>query len=484
MEGNTDQDHDPFNRHLPPELMSHIFSIYTESFNSNFNIQCPCNRSGPLRLVAVSKLWREVAFGTPRLWNTINIQINFSCNNITPDIEITKQWLDRSRHLPLFLSLRVSKTIEPSLEPRLLGPLFSLMQNLIPRWHTLVLDISPKLYTTFIDGLTCAPLLHTLKLVDYKQAKGQFLLAQTPSLKYLEISNHFISDIVIEWGNITHFQSDCLSIDEFFETLRLAGRLTSCRLHGIDHDLGLHPVPTAPVTHSTLERLYLAPSDVYEETMGNFFDLLVFPSLKRFGYDCTDAAPFPLNSLISLFNRSQCQLTHFDLSGNFWEVDVDDLIPLFSTLPTITHLKLRDLKDRSDFSENEGIMTDRLLQKLTPAEGTRAALFPYLQSLNFYGDHKFSWNCLADFIIARLVEDSNGSCTSIPDEMDVARNSPVFLRNRHPIHLVCLKLRNCVRPIDMDACARLNFARDAGVSIEITDETFIVGYNLFPTYSS
>ena len=475
MKGNTNQNHDPFSRHLPPELMSHIFAIYTDNFNSSVDIRAPCNRGGPLRLGAVSKLWREVAFSTPRLWNTINIQIYFPCNNIIPKIEITKQWLDRSRHLPLYLSLRITAAAERPLEPRLLGPLFGLIRNLAPRWHTLVLNIPPELYTLFIDDLTCAPLLHTLKFVDQIPQRGRFLLAQTPSLKYLEISTHFLSDIAIEWGNITHFQSDCLSIDEFFEILRLAGRLTSCRLRGISDHLDLHPIPTTPLTHLTLERLYLIPNDVYEDVMGDFFDLLVFPSLKRFGYGCTNTCPFPLNRLISLFNRSQCQLTHFELSGKLGEINMDDLIPLFSALPTITHLKLGDIKDRGDDSGNQGTMTDKLLQELTPAEGTRAVLFPYLQSLNFHGNQRFSWNCLADFIIARLTEDNNGSRNPIPDKMDVARNLPVLPRNKHSIRLVCLAIRNCEQPIGLDTRARLNFARDAGVSIAITDEKFFCG---------
>jgi hypothetical protein len=486
MKGITDQNHDPFSRHLPPELMSHIFAIYTDNFNSGFEIRAPCNRGGPLRLGAISKLWREVAFDTPRLWNTINVQIYFPCNNLTPRIEIMKEWLDRSRHLPLYLFLRIT-AIERLLVPHLLGPLFSLIRNFTPRWHTLVLDISPKLYTTFIDDLTCAPLLHTLKFVDQMPQKGQFLLPQTPSLKYLETSTHFLSDIAIEWGNVTHFQSDCLSLDEFFETLRLAGRLISCRLRGISDNLDLHPIPTTPLTHSTLERLYLVPDDVYEETLGDFFDLLVFPSLKRFGYDSTNTFYFPLNSLISLFNRSQCQLTHFDLSGKPRGIDVDELIPLFSALPTITHLKLGDIKHRGEDSKNQGIMTDKLLQELTPVEGTRAALFPYLQSLNFYGNQKFSWNSLADFIIARLAEDNDSSRNPIPDILDVARNSPVLHRNQHSIRLVCLTIRECKQYIDLDTCARLHFARDAGVSVEITNEAFVFAsyarYNLLPTRS-
>ena len=75
--------------------------------------------------------------------------------------------------------------------------------------------------------------------------------------------------------------------------------------------------------------------------MDNF---LVFPSLKNFGYDCTKICPSHLNSFISLFNYSQCQFTRSDLSLENSGRLMDDLVPLFSALPTLRHLKLEDLK--------------------------------------------------------------------------------------------------------------------------------------------
>src|SRR5437016_9133979 len=83
---------DPFNSHLPPEIISHIFAIYVAEFNSNLDLQCSSTEhGGPLLLGAVSKLWREVAFGTPQLWSTINIHILSLTNDITPKIELTKE---------------------------------------------------------------------------------------------------------------------------------------------------------------------------------------------------------------------------------------------------------------------------------------------------------------------------------------------------------------------------------------------------------
>ena len=100
----VNQHHDPLS-HLPLEISSHIFAIYTEDVNSDFDpLSVVVQRGGPLLLGAVSQVWRQVAFSTPHLWNTVNIHI-LSNNNLRTKVKLTKEWLARSRQLPLHLSL-------------------------------------------------------------------------------------------------------------------------------------------------------------------------------------------------------------------------------------------------------------------------------------------------------------------------------------------------------------------------------------------
>ena len=463
-----DEEHDTFSRHLPPELLSHIFTIYTETLNSSFDIQRPSAERGPLLFGAVSKLWREVAFDMPQLWNTINIQIDPTLSPLTPSriktkIELVKQWLDRSRQLPLCISLQAKGTYTKYLW----GPLFSLIRNCAARWHILVLNIFPSLYDAFLNGLTCAPHLHTLKITATSidktlLSKPILFYLQTPSLNHLAIMELSMASVAVDWGNLTHFEMDDITVDEFFEILRRAERLTSFELLFVSRSWNEYPIPTTPLTHSALKRLHLGSG------MEDYFGRLVFPSLKEVAYKCYSISPVPLNRLILLLNWSRCQLTHFGLSGNLLEADEDDLISLFSAIPTLTHLKLEDLEGRSN--GNEGMMTNKLLQKLTHIEGIRAGLLPCLQSLKFRGEQRFSWNCLADFIISRLTDDNSGSNNPITDKMDVDRNLSVYCRNRDSIRLVSFILRGCKQDIDLDTRAHFNHARDAGVSIEIVDE--------------
>ena len=88
------QHHDPFARHLPVEITSHIFAIYIEIFNSDFDLQNPIiKHGGPLLLGAVSKSWREIAFSMPNLWNTVNILIP-STNHLPTKVELIHRGQD------------------------------------------------------------------------------------------------------------------------------------------------------------------------------------------------------------------------------------------------------------------------------------------------------------------------------------------------------------------------------------------------------
>jgi len=88
-------------------------------------------------------------------------------------------------------------------------------------------------------------------------------------------------------------------------------------------------------------------------------DLVTFPSLERFGHDSGSRASFPNSAIPSIFNRSRCQLTHFDLCGDLRNGTTDDLISILSDLPTITHFKLQDSYSRR---LDDALMSDMLLQ--------------------------------------------------------------------------------------------------------------------------
>ena len=100
-------------------------------------------------------------------------------------------------------------------------------------------------------------------------------------------------------------------------------------------------------------------------------DLVTFPSLERFGHDSGRRSTFPNSAIPSIFNRSCCQLTHFDLCGDLRNGTMDDLISILSDLPTIMHFKLQDSYSRR---LDDALMSDMLLRRLTPICASGASL--------------------------------------------------------------------------------------------------------------
>ena len=393
--------HDPLS-HLPVEISSHIFSIYTKDVNSDFDPQSLIvQHSGPLLLGAVSQFWRQVAFSTPHLWNTINIHI-LSNGNLRTKVELTKEWLARSRQLPLHLSLGYPtwNVVESGLYR--LAPLFHELQHVSPRWCTLVLGISARLYTTFLGEVTCAPNLETFKLVEESDDDGHFHLPHTPLLKHLDIQVSIpFSSISIDWSNLTTVEANKILLGEYFDILQLSEELESFRLRGlIGHRE--YPLPTPPITHLSLRELYLNTSESRMDASDvvTMLDFVTFPSLERFGYDSGGRTLFPNGAIPTIFNRSRCRLTHFDLRGDLRKGTTDDLISILSDLPTLTHFKLQDSYSRR---QDDPLMSNVLLQRLTPIIRPNEfihidRLLPRLESLEFLGYKAFSWSFLADLV--------------------------------------------------------------------------------------
>jgi hypothetical protein len=389
----------------------------------------------------------------PYLWNTVNIHIP-SNDTLQTRVELTKEWLDRSRQLPLHLSLiyEESNVVESELIP-----LFNVLQHVSSRWCTLTLGISPTLYPTVLGEVTCAPSLETLTLIDDSDI-GHFHLPHTPLLKHLDVqADLYLSSISIEWGGLTTVKANSVTADEFFEVLRLSEGLDSLRLRGFFGETG-SPLPTTPLTHSALRELYLKINDVvlmHPSELVTILDLVVFPSLEKFGYNSGSTHFFPNSALPSLFNRSHCQLTHFDLSGHLENGTTDDLISILSDLPTITHFKLEDIySQRLD----DALMSNKLLRRLTPIrprEFTRTdRLLPRLESLEFVGYKAFSWSRLASLVNATTL-DGDQNLRFTPERLECTNSI------RH-ISFSMYMVEEMER-IDMQSLAHLQGAHRAGI---------------------
>ncbi|KAJ3996626.1 hypothetical protein F5050DRAFT_69858 [Lentinula boryana] len=96
-------------RKLPVEIISEIFSQCLPEVDTSSVIWSsePHPFQAPLLLTQVCRSWRSIAIATPRLWSTLIINAS---NGSPSHGAITKLWLDRSRNVPLTLTLLVRAT--------------------------------------------------------------------------------------------------------------------------------------------------------------------------------------------------------------------------------------------------------------------------------------------------------------------------------------------------------------------------------------
>lgn len=85
---------------------------WTLSFNKGSEYPRPSEIDAPLSLAHVSKFWRSVALGTPKLWNQLHLEFSEPlCANVPRmegQLSALQFWLSQSRSCPISVRLRLS----------------------------------------------------------------------------------------------------------------------------------------------------------------------------------------------------------------------------------------------------------------------------------------------------------------------------------------------------------------------------------------
>ncbi|KDR69828.1 hypothetical protein GALMADRAFT_230486 [Galerina marginata CBS 339.88] len=383
---------------LPFEITAEIFAFYTET-QHNCDVNSKSGMSAPLLLAAVCKTWREIALTTPQLWTTINIFIP-SFAKIPFLTELAESWMKRSGDLPLNIKVSISGSILSRVKSHQedISRIFDSIRCVSPRWRRLALEIPADLYHDFLGPLTDAPLLCDLRLIpivyqDSLKDDG-FHLSNTPRLTHLQISRIFVSTISIPWQNLTAIEAASIYIDEMIELLRSSNQLVSSKFTDIVGNGEIFPFPSTPLVHQYLKYLEVSPRDIDDiSEFPLFLQNVTFPSLESFVY--TIRAGFPVDDILSLFDRSQCSVKIFKMAVPEADDDLDvteaELIRLLEGIPTITDLSVSLLDQNLPT-----IFSDHFISRLylTPN------FLPNLEVLSFVGPRRFSWERVADLLEA------------------------------------------------------------------------------------
>jgi hypothetical protein len=241
--------HDPFIHKLPPEISSHIFRLCLPTLDfDDFDLWTEAATSTRvLRLGAVCRKWRHLAWATPNLWDTLYLTIHPSTERSLAESlpDLLHEWLSRSGMRPLTIFFRhfrcsdspsyfsnesTVKTLDSAAD--LVIEVINLHSG---RWRNLHLDVDADIPERLCGSVQPNQLFGLeLKVTGVTSPTHKFIMKAKPFPTQLTLDNLSPTLIDIGWDNITRANLFDLSASECLEFLRRAPALEHCLIEPCD----------------------------------------------------------------------------------------------------------------------------------------------------------------------------------------------------------------------------------------------------------
>ncbi|KAJ7257136.1 hypothetical protein C8J57DRAFT_1517176 [Mycena rebaudengoi] len=267
---------------LPAEITSEIFT----HFLPIYPLRSPLSGLlSPTLLGQICRIWREIAFDTPRLWRAIEIDLSEEGSMLDAQLDALTTWLSRSKNCPLSLSFEIEDDFESPIIPRFTAALSSQSA----RWEHINLSI-PFDDLHWLDRPF--PLLRDLTLAanNYAVAADPTTLFQdTPALKSVVLTSITATSV---------FASAAADI------LREATALENftCAMWGNEYDLRAVP----PLIQ--LESLILRDEHSWPGKHKLLLDALTAPALRHLTISERRLADESISTITAFLTRSRCSL--------------------------------------------------------------------------------------------------------------------------------------------------------------------------------
>ena len=425
--------HSPIVSGMPAEVVSSIFEFACAEHCS------------PLKLGAICRTWRQVAWSNPRLWTTFEIYWGRSMSGAS--LEVAQKWLERSGRLPLRIVFRGQTYSERGFSDyEHLLPWIRLVNQYSARWGILDLELSISLLEHFGEGSNAPLSLRTLALRvprEFRHGSESSLVIKmeeaTPNLVHIE--GVPLACLEIQWAHVTTIVASDLLLGDVAQMIRLA---TTLRDASFD-DVFDGPVPFAsnsfhPLIHDCITQLEIEFSDLVEDaSIVHFFNSLTFPRLVNL--DCSIfQSVIPEAALASFFRRSGCPLEDLTIAGGV--LTGNGLIEMTRWIPSITSLSLTlsmNLLALSTFFDD---FQAHLLNPSDISRNIRGPLLPRLSVFECYGQTAFPWHQLLALFtpLARNVAEGTRPLKALTIYCDAA-GGPVPYIDRGTLQVLLQRIR-------------------------------------------
>ena len=389
--------HDPFIHKFPPEIGSHIFRLCLPTPLTHSIFDYPsCTQEAflwALKLGAVCRKWRELAWATPNLWETLSITVIPSTLRTLARSwpGLISEWLGRSGVLPLTITFRrdgfSSNDEEEEEFDDATNRIIEVINSHSSRWRHLSLKVDADIPERF-SGSMDPNQLFLLELAVYgrRSLTQNFMMKSKPFPTHLTLDNFSPTSIDIGWDNIIHATLSNISANECVEVLRRAPAVEYFTASDFIRPSDNSPVNVDALVHPRIRSLHLSNKS------SKILDMIKIPALKEWTH-FQESRHLPVDAMVSLIKRSGCYLKILNLQ--YIPVRSENLPSLFQAMPSLERLKIQF---RSSSQNVNDVLDDILLRifrsppdkSTIPANPSRETFLPCLQFMNC--KTQFSWD--------------------------------------------------------------------------------------------
>jgi hypothetical protein len=497
--------HSPFIRDIPNEVVCIIFSFCHDPVTPKRSEESldQSRRFCMLTLGAVCRKWREIAWTTPELWTFMrmpDVPDNNCSSSFSLQVELAKEWLDRTANLPLSISLetqvRVPSRNFPDFNPHV-GELIRVLNLHSRRWQCFDIYI-PMMYFPLFYNLPSESAQNESERLQHLRLDGFQLHHDHKSRIPFNANGHLLTPtrvtlgplhirlLNIHWGNVTSLNCSALFVDEFLALIRFAPHMTDFTLglvEGRDYE-GLYPIPDAPFIHSQLRQLTITQlqtrattmTDRHAVTMDTLFSKLTLPSLESFSCEFSWEREIVRwmrpPALLEFFARSLPPLRYLSLSKV--TMSSADFSCLMTHVPLLEEVEIMLEEKTSCFNDFLKLLDagQTLLRHELPIYRIPEDIrLPQLRSIKYVyrGDIEFCFDGITELFGKTLGRSSDYDDDDVFRFGDAYREplqSLIIIIEREPIHL-CGGYKLAQLGKEAVECI-LNLREKEGKMIEIT----------------